>query len=471
MGKKAVLGNLIAAMLAQGISLILSFLISFLVPKMLDVEAYSYWQLYIFYTTYVGFFHFGLNDGVYLKYGGLNLDEMDKNLVSGQFKVLLFMQAAVIVVALPVIGAADMEMERRVVWLFVLAYMLLFNLSNYLALIFQAANLTKWYSYSVILDKLFFMAAVLCLLFMKNKLFQVYILFYLCGKLLCLIYCLMKGHAFIFCRCTDRKSVLEEVKNSISVGIKLTLSSMASMLILGIGRFVIDSHWGILVFGKISFALSLSTFILAFIQQVSMVFFPILRRVGDEKQIQIYQIMRAFCFFVMPLVYIAMIPGKMFIEAWLPKYAESVYYLGVLLPICIFDSKMNMIFNTFFKVLRKERDLLKVNAVSFCLSGILSVVGVCIFDSYWFVIISMVVSVMFRSIVSERKISRFFGVPAARQIAYEMAFAAVYMAASVLDVSPLLSLLIFVVIYVAEILIYWKDFHAFVCGFKSLAKT
>lgn len=471
MGKKVVLGNLMVAMLAQGISLILSFLISFIVPKMLDVEAYSYWQLFIFYITYVGFFHFGLNDGVYLKYGGLNLDEMDKNLVSGQFKILLLMQAAVIVVALPVIGVADMEMERRIVWFFVLSYMLIFNLSNYLAYIFQAANLTKWYSYSVILDKLFFMAAVLCLLIMKNKMFRVYILFYVCGKLLCLIYCIMKGRAFIFCRCTDKKSVLEEVKNSISVGIKLTLSSMASMLILGIGRFVIDSHWGILVFGKISFALSLTTFILAFIQQVSMVFFPILRRVGDEKQIQIYQMMRAFCFFVMPLVYIAMIPGKMFIEAWLPKYAESVYYLGVLLPICIFDSKMNMIFNTFFKVLRKEKDLLKVNAVSFCLSGILSVVGAYIFNSYWFVIISMVVSVMFRSIVSERKISRNFGIGAARQIAYEMAFAVVYMAASILDFSPLLSLLIFTVIYVAEVLIYRKDFHAFVCGFKSLAKA
>ena len=471
MEKKVVLGNLMVAMLAQGISLVLSFLISFIVPKMLDVGAFSYWQLFVFYTAYVGFFHFGLNDGVYLKYGGLDLDKMDKNLVSGQMKCLILIQVAIIAAALPIIRGADMEAERRVVWFFVLAYMLIFNLLNYLAYIFQAANLTKWYSYSVILDKMFFMVAMLFLLFSRNKKFQIYVFFYVCGKLLCLLYCFVKGRSLIFCLCTDRKAILEELKDSICVGIKLTLSSMASMLILGIGRFVIDSHWGIIVFGKISFALSLTTFILAFIQQVSMVFFPVLCRVDGKKQNQIYQLMREFCFFVMPLVYIAMIPGKMFIAVWLPKYAESVYYLGVLLPICIFDSKMNMIFNTFFKVMRKEKELLKVNAMSFCLSGALSFIGAYIFHSYWFVIVSMVVSVMFRSVVSERRISRIFGIDPARQITYEMAFAVVYMLVSILGITSLFSLMVVVLMYMVEILIYRKDFMMFVHGFKIFVKA
>lgn len=468
--KKVVLRNLLVAMLAQGISLVLSFLISFIVPKMLDVEAFSFWQLFIFYITYVGFFHLGLNDGVYLKYGGLDLNEMDKNLVSGQFKCLFFMQIAVITVALPFICFMDMETERQFVWIFVLVYMLIYNLSNYLAYIFQAANLTKWYSYSVILDKLFFMAAVIFLLTIKNRKFEDYIFFYICGKLLCLTYCIVKGYSLILGKCTNRKVILAEVKDSVSVGIKLTLSAMASMLILGVGRFVIDSHWGILVFGKISFALSLTTFILAFIQQVSMVFFPILRRVNEKKQNQIYQLMREFCFFVMPLVYVVMIPGKMCIEAWLPKYTESVYYLGILLPICIFDSKMNMIFNTFFKALRKEKELLKVNIISFCLSCVLSIIGAYIFDSYWFVIIAMVISIMFRSVVSEQKISHVFESDSLWQIVYELIFAAINMIVSILDVNPLVSLLVFVATYVMQVLIYKKIFSEFVYRIRHIAK-
>lgn len=470
MDKKEVINNLAIAMIAQGISLVLSFLISFVVPKMLSVEAFSYWQLFIFYITYVGFFHFGLNDGVYLKYGGKDLKAMDKNLVSGQFKCLLLLQFVVIVVALPVLKFSSMETERKEVWVFVLIYMLIFNLSTYLSYIFQAANLTKWYSYSVILDKAFFMVVVLSLLLLRNEIFQIYIFFYVCGKVLCLVYCIIKGHELIFYRNTDRKAVIEEAKDSICVGIKLTLSAMASMLILGIGRFVIDLHWGIVVFGKISFALSLTTFILAFVQQVSMVFFPILRRIDGISQIKIYQLMSEFCFFVMPLVYFAMIPGKIFVKEWLPQYEESIYYLGILLPICNFDSKMNMIFNTFFKVLRKEKDLLKINTMSFVLSGIMSLIGVFLFNSYWFVLISMVISVMFRSIVSEKKLNDIFHIYSVKQSIFEMLFAAVYIAFSVMNLQVGITLGTFGCIYILSLFTFRERFWHFLREIRYILK-
>lgn len=67
MNKKSLIRNLIYAFSAQGISLILSVLMSMIVPKLLGVEDYSYWQLFIFYIGYVGFSHFGLTDGIYLR--------------------------------------------------------------------------------------------------------------------------------------------------------------------------------------------------------------------------------------------------------------------------------------------------------------------------------------------------------------------------------------------------------------------
>lgn len=57
--KKKFINNLLTAFLAQGISLVLSLAMSLLVPRFLGLEQYSYWQLFIFYTGYVGFFHFG----------------------------------------------------------------------------------------------------------------------------------------------------------------------------------------------------------------------------------------------------------------------------------------------------------------------------------------------------------------------------------------------------------------------------
>lgn len=470
MNKKAVIENLIVAMLAQGISLLLSFLTSFIVPKMLDVEMFSFWQLFVFYITYVGFFHLGINDGVYLKYGGKYLEEMDKELVSGQFKCLLAIQLFIIAMLGSIVFVANIDLNRKFVLLFVLVYMLVFNLSNYLSYIFQAANLTKWYSYSVILDKFFFIVSIVLLLVAQINVFQTYICFYLCGKIVSLVYCMVKGRRIIFYKTTNWERVVEELKDSIRVGIKLTLSSMSGMLILGVGRFMIDAHWGIIVFGKISFALSLTTFVLAFIQQVSMVFFPVLRRVDEEHQMHAYQIMRQFCFFVMPFVYFIMIPGKIIISVWIPQYADSIYYLGVMLPICIFDAKMNMIFNTFFKVLRKEKRLLGINVAVMVVSCLLGFVGTYLLNSYWFVVVGMVFVVALRSFWSEVEINHIFGICSVDKSIYEICFAMVYMYISYMKLSPALVVAILAVLYIIEVTRYRTDFYEFLREVHGLMK-
>lgn len=468
MEKKSLISNLMTAMLAQGVSLMLSFLTSFIVPRILDVEMFSFWQLFTFYVTYVGFFHFGINDGVYLKYGGIDIEDMDKELVSGQFKCLFLIQVVIAAGLGCVVFLVDIEPERKFVLVFTLLYMIVFNLSNYLSYIFQAANLTKIYSYSVIIDKIFFMLAVIILVLAGNEFFQHYVLFYLGGKIASLIYCIYKGKTVISCKIRDRMRVIHELEDSIRVGIKLTISAMSSMMILGIGRFLIDSYWGVVVFGKISFALSLTTFVLAFVQQVSMVFFPALRRVDETEQIYVYQAMRRFCFFVMPLTYFLMIPGKWIISIWLPQYTDSLYYLGILFPICIFDAKMNMIFNTYFKVLRKEKTLLKINIVSLVLSCFLSAIGTFVLKSYWFVIVSMVISIVFRSVYSEFNINRVMGIKPTGKSAFEIVLAVVYMLISYFNVEYLRTFITLTVLYCVGIIMYKKEFKSFCVQAKDI---
>src|SRR5699024_9201345 len=56
------------------------------------VEDYGFWQLYLFYSSYIGFLHFGWNDGIYLRYGGEEYDDLDKPVFFSQFYSLLFLQ-------------------------------------------------------------------------------------------------------------------------------------------------------------------------------------------------------------------------------------------------------------------------------------------------------------------------------------------------------------------------------------------
>lgn len=60
------------------LTMIVSALVILIVPKLIGVQEYGYWQLYMFYSFYVGFLHFGWNDGIYLRYGGQDYKDLNK---------------------------------------------------------------------------------------------------------------------------------------------------------------------------------------------------------------------------------------------------------------------------------------------------------------------------------------------------------------------------------------------------------
>lgn len=418
--------NLKVAFMAQMIALVQSCVVTLLLPKFIGLEGYSFWQLFIFYAAYVGFFHCGINDGVYLKYSGLSFNEMNRDAVSGQFRVVVIIQMIFAVIITIALFLSPMTYERRIVMFFNVIYMAIFNTSMYMSYIFQAANHTHWYSFSVIIDKLFFLLSLIILILLGIKDIYIYLSVFVSGSLLNLCYSLYKGRYFLKRPSLLYKDLWPELRDSIKVGLTLMLSGIASLLIAGIDRFFIDSHWGIIVFGKVSLALSLTAFVLVFIRQVSMVFSPALRCTSDAGKLYAYINMFRFCFFLMPWTYLLMIPGKWLINLWLPNYAESVTYLAILLPMCIFDTKMNLVFITYFKVLRREKEMMYVNYFVLVFSAVLGAISVYFFNSLVLTLISMVVIGAIRCFVSEWIVGKLMNVKTMSMSLYELFFAAFY---------------------------------------------
>ena len=90
--------NISYALSSNILSLVISTLVILIVPKLIGLESYGNWQLYMFYSSYVGFFQFGWNDGVYLRYGGKEYNELNKILFFSQFWMLVFFQLIVAVI-------------------------------------------------------------------------------------------------------------------------------------------------------------------------------------------------------------------------------------------------------------------------------------------------------------------------------------------------------------------------------------
>lgn len=390
MNYRSLAGNVVAALISQGISLFASILTSLLVPKLLGVEEFGFWQLFIFYSSYVGFFHLGLCDGVYLINGGKARDAIDKRSINSQFIFMLIYQllfaAIILLVAFKFFG----EGERRFVVAATALFLFLNNANVYIGYIFQAMNETKLYSYSIMIDRGVFAFLLLILLVIRITRFEVYICAYAIGKTVSLAFGLYHFKDFLRSGYMPLKFTIEMATESIIVGSKLLVANLADMLILGIVRALIDANWGIEFFGKVSLALSLIGFFVTFMTQFSMVLYPALRQSNSDDIARIYHRLRSLLNTILPFVYLCYYPLSFLLVLWLPAYSQSMYYLGILLPVCVFNSAMSICSTTYLKVLRRERDILVLNLFSVFASAIAACVGVYLFNSIEVILISSV---------------------------------------------------------------------------------
>ncbi|MGZ1192297.1 hypothetical protein ACXO4N_09455, partial [Lactobacillus delbrueckii subsp. bulgaricus] len=76
---KKLRNGIFTVFLANIINLFFSLSTNLLLPKYLSVETYAGIKTFQLYVSYVGLLHFGYIDGMYLKYGGVNLKkDIDK---------------------------------------------------------------------------------------------------------------------------------------------------------------------------------------------------------------------------------------------------------------------------------------------------------------------------------------------------------------------------------------------------------
>lgn len=393
--------NFIYAFGAQCISMLASLTVTFIVPSLIGVTEFAYWQLFLTYVTYVNISRLGLMDGLYLRLGGKKYEELDYDLLSMERRVFIMFQTFVAICALAGVLLLDLEGDRTFVLVACCFCIIIINANNYFGYILQAVNLTRRYSVSVILQNVMWFVAVLIILVLKVYSYKVIIVMYILGHVCGGLYLVWHAKEIVKYRKADLKAVFTDIKENISCGIKLMIATYTGNLIISSARMVIDVAWGVEVFGYFSFSLTLANVFLTFINQVSIVVFPALRRVKSEKQHDAYYLMSNVLSLLLPIVMLGYLPITIIVHFILPQYEQSLVYLPIFLPICTFDGKMQMMCTTFFKSLRKETMLLWINLCTLAGSIGLACVGTFIVRNVEFVAYSVLVVIALRSIVSE----------------------------------------------------------------------
>jgi O-antigen/teichoic acid export membrane protein len=451
------------------LSFLISTLVVLIIPKLIGVKEYGYWQLYLLYSSYVGLLHFGWNDGIYLRYGGKEYEDLDKKLFFSQFYMLLFTQIiiAAIIFLFSVLFLKDVD--KIFIIQMTSICLLIVNARYMLIYILQSTYRIKEYSKTIIIDRILYFSIISLFLISGIRDYKLMVVSDLIAKLAGLLYAVYCCRDIVFKRISLFSFYLREVIENITAGIKLMFSNIAGKLIIGIIRFGMEYSWDVSTFGKVSLALSASNFMVLFINALGLIMFPVLRRTNEKRLPGIYMTMRNFLILILLGVLVIYYPFKVVLSIWLPEYAESLLYMSLVFPMCIYEGKMALLINTYLKTLRKEKIMLLINLLSLGISLLITIVTTLVIKSLDLAVASIVFLLALRSILGEIFLSKILKISIYKDIILEIIMTLVFILTGWF-INSWLTFLLYLLAYIIYLIIKRKEINSTMKNIKSLLK-
>lgn len=398
---KKLLANSSYAIGSNLLNLIVTSLVVLVLPKLIGVAEYGYWQLYLFYVSYVGFGHLGWVDGLYLRYGGSYYRQLDKPKFFSQFVSYTIFQAIVSILVLLFFTLFIQDGDKIFIGQMLFVTLFLTNLRFFPIYLLQTTNRIKSSAKIIMLDRILYVLLLLLFIFAGVRNYQVMIFADIMARLLSLAYGIYLCQDILVQPLSTYRFDSAETKHNISIGISLMLSNIASLLIIGIVRMGIENHWDVVTFANISLTLSISNLMMLFINAIGVVVFPMIKRMREDILPKLYQSVRELLMAFIFGLFFCYFPIEILFQFWLPQYQHSLNYLPILFPLVAFEGKMALLLNTYLKAYRMERKLFMINALTAGLSLLLTYMTTVLLNDLTLSVFGILVLMMIRSALAE----------------------------------------------------------------------
>ena len=148
------------------------------------------------------------------------------------------------------------------------------------------------------------------------------------------------------------------------------LALFSSMLMIGLGRFILERFTSIEEYSQYSLGITISNMLIILSSALSTILYPTLKRIGNKNYNRIYIKLSSVTFITLVFIPVFYFLAYMFIIFFLKDYISVLKYLILLFGVIGMQSRMQILNNTYYKVLRKEKKLLIANINSVLLFGI-----------------------------------------------------------------------------------------------------
>lgn len=359
--------NLLKVFSANFIALIVGIIDGFFIPAFLKIDQYAYLKTYTLYAGYIGIFHFGLLDGIYLKYGGKSKENIDKEALKYEHNFTIIFQ--LVITSIFLIFAF---LKKDLIILTFALSIIPVNMQTYFSFLYQALGEMGTFAKIKIAYPITLLCINLILIFLiRINSYIPFILAILISNYA--VYFIFEFNYLKDFKATQPKKI--DLKPLFTSGFFIMIGNLSSMLFNSIDKWFVKFLLPVENFSYYSFAISMIGIITILINSIAMTFYPYFSKGYESNQIReikkyliIIGAIASSGYFVLFLV----------VSNFLENYIPSLEVIAVLFVSFPAIAVINVLYVNLFKVNKEEKKYFYKVLMMLVIATLLNVVAVLI---------------------------------------------------------------------------------------------
>lgn len=371
-GNESIKKGIVVIFAANIINLCISLIRNFIIPKYLPVNTYADIKLYQLINSYGGLIALGYIDGVHIRYGGKNIDEIDRDSFVKNLSTFRIMELLIILLVV-MVGVID----RNYIIIFSAFSVLAINITGYYSSFFQATGLFSYYTKILNASSIMLFIMNMVLLFLVKVYDAPY---YIIGYLLIYVMVWISVE-IIFSRLSGIKPSFTqfsfvEARDTIKTGFFLMCGLLASNFMTGMDRWFVKGLLGTTCFAMYSFAASTEGFLGYAVSPISLTMYNYFCREKDLKNILRFK----DCIILFATVIIGAAFGVKFIlEHYLTNYNSANNVIFLLFASQLLYSIIKCLFINLYKAQKRQNEYFTKMVITVIAGVFFNVIAYCVY--------------------------------------------------------------------------------------------
>ena len=360
--------GILQVIIANIINLIISIGNGFLLPKFLSVESYAALKTFLLYTSYIGILHLGYVDGIYIKYGGKTISEIDTEEFTKEKRILSFLQLGI---TLPIVLIAFIIGDSNL--LFAAISIFPINMMFFFKFIYQATGEFKEYRRITNLSSILVFALNLFSLFIiRTDLSLCYIGIQVTISFVVWVYYENRNKSVRMSNKISLKEMWTRLNENIHLGIIIMLGNFMGVWITSIDRWFVKILYSVADFAYYSFAVTMLRLINVVITAFSVTLYNFFCKKPRDEEIAI---LRKIVLVVGAAIIAVIFPLEFVIQTYLEKYIYAIPIIKALFMAQFVLIEINAVYLNLYKALNLQKKylirMIIITTTAFFLNGII----------------------------------------------------------------------------------------------------